>query len=64
MVAVLVSDKDPKRVRAGRIAARVRWGPEPRILRLDQLSPERRRIILALVALADEPGEKAADDAA
>lgn len=55
-------EKDPKRVRAGHIAARARWG-EPRVLRLDELSPEKRRIILALVELA-EPERQAVADAA
>ena len=36
---------------AGRIGARRRWG-EPRVLRLDSLTPEQRRLVLALVAAA------------
>jgi hypothetical protein len=38
------------REESGRIGARRRWGP-PRVLRLDSLDPEHRRIILAIVDL-------------
>ena len=34
-----------------RVAARARWGPE-RILRLDGLTPDQRRLVLAFVAMA------------
>jgi hypothetical protein len=45
---------------AARTAARARWG-EPRVIRLDGLSPDARRLILALVAMAKAPDvEKAA----
>lgn len=37
---------------AGALGARVRWGPEPRIVRLDDLSAPQRRLIVALVAAA------------
>lgn len=40
--------KNPKRVEAGRKAAVTRWG-EPRVLRLDDMSPEQRRFVLALL---------------
>jgi hypothetical protein len=63
VVALLVSEKDPKRIRAGQIAARARWG-EPRVLRLDDLSAEQRRLILALVNAARSEDDKAAPDAA
>jgi hypothetical protein len=42
---------DEKRVRAGKIAARARWGP-PRVIRLDTLEPPYRRLILAMVEAA------------
>lgn len=42
----------PHRSRAGRIAARARWGPEPRIVRLDDLTPAQRRLVVALVDAA------------
>lgn len=45
--------KDPAKVRAGEIGARKRWsGHQPRIVRLDDLSPEQRRLVLALVNAA------------
>jgi hypothetical protein len=49
--------KDPAKVRAGHVGARQRWG-EPRILRLDELTPTQRRVILALIgAMNAEPAE-------
>lgn len=39
------------KVRAGTIGARTRWG-EPRVVRLDALTPEQRRLVLALVDAA------------
>jgi hypothetical protein len=42
----------------GRIGARRRWGP-PRVVRLDALRPEARRLVLALVE-ADAENKKAA----
>jgi hypothetical protein len=36
---------------AGRIAARARWG-EPRVIRLDSLTPEQARLVRALVEAA------------
>jgi hypothetical protein len=38
---------------AGLIGARRRWG-EPRVVRLDDLPPEGRRLVLALVSAAKE----------
>lgn len=55
--------KDPVKARSGRMGARARWG-EPRVLRLDTLTPTQRRLVLALIdagAAADAepaPGEK------
>lgn len=42
------SPKSPARVRRGIVAARARWGP-PRIARLDDLTPEQRDVVLALI---------------
>jgi hypothetical protein len=42
------SSKDPRRVRAGQAGMRARWG-EPRVLRIDDLQPNERRLVLALV---------------
>ncbi len=51
-------------VEAGRRGARKRWGAHrPRTIRLDSLTPEQRRLVLALVEAA-RSGDKAADDAA
>jgi hypothetical protein len=43
--------KDPAKVAAGEKGARSRWGP-PRVVRLDDLTPEQRRLVLALVDAA------------
>lgn len=40
-----------RRSTAARTAARARWGP-PRVARLDDLTPEQRAVVLALVAAA------------
>jgi hypothetical protein len=44
--------KDPVKVRAGTIGARQRWGDTPRVLRLDDLTPPQRRLVVALVDAA------------
>jgi hypothetical protein len=36
----------------GRLGAQRRWGETPRVVRLDELSPEGRRLVLALVDAA------------
>lgn len=38
---------DPNKVKAGLASARKRWG-EPRRVRLDDLTPEQRRVVIAL----------------
>ena len=43
---------------AGALGARKRWGP-PRIVRLDDLTTDQRRLVLALVAAARETKETA-----
>jgi hypothetical protein len=52
------AEKNPVFVESGRRAARKRWG-EQRILRLDELRPEARRLVMALVE-ADAENKKAA----
>ena len=44
--------KDPVLVEAGRRGAVRRWGPEPRVVRLDDLTSPQRRLVLALVDAA------------
>lgn len=44
--------KNPVKVRAEQIGARTRWGAEPRVLRLDELTGPQRRLVLALVDAA------------
>jgi hypothetical protein len=44
--------KDPVKVRAGLAGSRVRWGEGPRIVRIDKLSAEERRLVLALIDAA------------
>jgi hypothetical protein len=51
------AEKNPVFVESGRRAARKRWG-EQRILRLDELRPEARRLVMALVE-ADAENKKA-----
>jgi hypothetical protein len=52
MEAVSLSgSKNPALVEAGHRGARRRWGP-PRIARLDDLTVEQRRLILALIEAA------------
>lgn len=46
---MFTATKNPDKVRAGQIGARTRWGP-PRIVRLDDLTPEERGVVLALIA--------------
>ena len=41
-------DKNPKRVEAGKKAAAARWG-DPRVVRLDDLTPAQRRLVMALI---------------
>ena len=49
--ADVVVRKDPRKADAGRLGARAKWGP-PRIARLDDLTPEQRAVVLALVEAA------------
>jgi len=51
---------DPRKVAGGRLGARRRWGPEPRVVRLDDLTPPQRRLVLALVEAAKAETQKAA----
>ncbi|MDP8905499.1 MAG: hypothetical protein M3N29_09365 [Chloroflexota bacterium] len=46
--AVSVSKNSVKQ-RAGRAGARRRWGDTPRVVRLDDLTPAQRRVVLALL---------------
>lgn len=46
-----VADKNPALVEAGRRGARARWG-EPRTVRLDELTPEQRHLVVALIDAA------------
>jgi hypothetical protein len=46
------SGKDPAKQRAGLAGARRRWGDAARVVRLADLSPEQRRLVLALVDAA------------
>ena len=62
MVSLLPESETPRQ-RAARRAALARWNGR-RILRLDELSPENRRIILALVELGESSGAEAVPDAA
>jgi hypothetical protein len=41
--------KDPSRVARGRLGASVRWGPMPRLVRLDELTSDQRAVVLALI---------------
>jgi hypothetical protein len=55
---LITEAKNLAKVRAGKIGARSRWGP-PRVVRLHDLTPDQRRLVLALVEAA-RTSEKAA----
>lgn len=64
MPEVVVREKDPRLVEAGRRGMRSRWGPR-RVLRLDTLTPPVRAAIEAMIAAeAAARAREAADDAA
>lgn len=52
--------KDPKRVASGKAGMRARWGA-PRKVRLDDLTPEQRDVIVALVAAQAAANKAAAE---
>ena len=54
--------KDPQKVHAGRLGALKRWG-EPRVVRLDEMTPDQRRLVLALVDAAKKAPAPAKADA-
>jgi hypothetical protein len=49
---LIAAEKNPTKVRAGQIGAAKRWGPEPRVVRLDELDAPQRRLVLALIDAA------------
>jgi hypothetical protein len=51
MPVMAMAAKDQAKARAGRLGALARWG-EPRIVRLDDLTPEQARLVRALVDAA------------
>lgn len=51
MAGALSVTKNAEKARAGRIGARRRWG-DPGVVRLDDLTPPQRRLVLALVEAA------------
>jgi hypothetical protein len=63
---VLTAPKNPAKQRGGIAAARVRWANHPtRVVRLDALTPDQRRLVLALVdAAKDQNAKKAATEVA
>jgi hypothetical protein len=60
----LTGEKDPRFVESGLRGARKRWaGHNPRVVRLDSLTAEQRRLVMALIEAAkSEP--KAVEDVA
>ncbi len=56
--------KDPSRIARGHAGMAARWGPEPRIVRLDALSDPMRRVVAALIAAARAEVERAAREEA
>lgn len=52
---------NPIKVKAGKIGATKRWGAEPRVIRLDELDPPKRRLILALVDAARREAARETD---
>ena len=55
---VSTAEKNPAKVRAGTIGAAARWGPERRQVDIRDLSPEQRRLVLALVEAARASDKK------
>lgn len=49
MAEAVTDSKDPAKVRAGQASARKRWGDTPRIVRIHDLTPPQRRLVLALI---------------
>ena len=47
-----INSPNPVKGKAGRLGAVKRWGAEPRIVRLDELNPSQRRLVVALIAAA------------
>jgi hypothetical protein len=47
----LVLNGNAQRVAAAKVAARARWGP-PRIVRLDELTGDQRRVVVAMLEAA------------
>ena len=47
-----MAEGSPSPRERGRMGARRRWGAEPRVVRLDELTPAQRRLVLALVEAA------------
>lgn len=54
--------KNPEKVRAGTIGASRRWGPR-RVVKIGDLTPPQRRLVLALIEAAREEREAARDAA-
>ncbi len=46
-----ITTKNPLKVQAGLLGARKRWG-EPRVVRLDSLTPAQRHLVMALISAA------------
>ena len=61
MPSSAVQAKNPDKVAAGIAGARARWRGERRIVRIDELTFEQRRLVLALIDAAK--AGKVADDA-
>ncbi len=56
-VSFLSGTKNPVFVEGGGKGARIRWGDEPRSIRLDALEPPYRRLIIALIEAAKSASE-------
>lgn len=48
-MASAIAPKDTAKARAGLLGARARWKGERRVVRLAELSPSARRVVLALI---------------
>jgi hypothetical protein len=59
MPEAISDSRDLTKVRAGQAGARKRWGDMPRVVRLDALTNDQRRLVVAMVEAAksvdDEP---------
>lgn len=57
---MIPATKNPDKVRAGKLGARAKWGPDyvRRVVRLDELTEPQRRVVLSLITAAKTAPDK------